>query len=113
MDGITILAEKNVYNYLLPEWILLVLLILFAVFVMLAVILATKEKSLKIVTALAILAGILMIIALVCVLIPNKNSIKYKEYKVLIDDDVSFQEVYNKYEIIDKDGEIYTIREKQ
>ena len=35
----------------------------------------------------------------------------YEVYKVTVDENVSFQEFYNTYEIIDKDGLIYTIKE--
>lgn len=36
----------------------------------------------------------------------------YVKYKVLIDQDVSWSEVYENYEIIDQEGQIYTIKEK-
>lgn len=36
----------------------------------------------------------------------------YVEYKVLIDDTASWSDIYNKYEIIDQEGKIYTIKEK-
>jgi hypothetical protein len=34
------------------------------------------------------------------------------QYKVIIDDSVSMNEFLEKYEIIDQDGKIYTVREK-
>lgn len=37
---------------------------------------------------------------------------KYIKYKVTISEDVSMTEFYEQYEIIDVDGKIYTIREK-
>lgn len=37
---------------------------------------------------------------------------KYIQYKVTISEEVSMTEFYEKYEIIDVDGAIYTIREK-
>jgi hypothetical protein len=33
-------------------------------------------------------------------------------YKVIIDESVSFQELQERYEIIDQEGQIYTIKEK-
>ena len=36
----------------------------------------------------------------------------YIEYKVLIDQNISWSEVYENYEIIDQEGQIYTIKEK-
>ena len=35
------------------------------------------------------------------------------QYKVVIDDSVSMNEFTEKYEIIDQDGKIYTVREKE
>ena len=35
------------------------------------------------------------------------------EYKVTISDSVSFNELYGKYEIVEQEGEIYTIRERR
>ena len=40
------------------------------------------------------------------------NAETYEEYKVLIDDTASWNDIYNKYEIIDQEGKIYTIKEK-
>lgn len=34
------------------------------------------------------------------------------EYKVTISDTVSFKDIYGKYDIIEQEGQIYTIREK-
>ena len=50
-----------------------------------------------------IIAGFLIIIA--------STGKPYDEYKILINDEASFNEIYNKYEILEKDGEIYTVRE--
>lgn len=39
--------------------------------------------------------------------------VKFIKYKVTISDEVSMTEFYEKYEIIDVDGAIYTIRDKE
>lgn len=42
------------------------------------------------------------------------DPIEYEtQYKVTIDDSVSMNEFIEKYEIIDQDGKIYTVREKE
>lgn len=45
----------------------------------------------------------------------QKPIIKNEEvvYKVIISDEVSFNEFYEKYEILQKEGEIYTITERK
>ena len=42
----------------------------------------------------------------------NKTTPAYTEYKVTIDDSVSFTEFTEKYEIIDQEGKIYTVKER-
>ena len=37
----------------------------------------------------------------------------HTEYKVTIDDSVSMNEFLNKYEILDQEGKIYTVKEKE
>lgn len=39
--------------------------------------------------------------------------VKFIKYKVVISEEVSMMEFYEKYEIIDVDGAIYTIRDKE
>lgn len=36
----------------------------------------------------------------------------YLEYKVTIDDDASISDFIDRYEVLDKNGEIYTVKEK-
>ena len=43
----------------------------------------------------------------------NEDSIKYIQYKVTIDETVSMVEFMDKYEIIDQEGKIYTVRERE
>lgn len=38
---------------------------------------------------------------------------EYTYYQVTISDEVTFNEVYEKYEVIKQEGEIFTIREKE
>ena len=43
----------------------------------------------------------------------NEDSIKYIQYKVTIDETVSMVKFMDKYEIIDQEGKIYTVRERE
>ena len=50
-----------------------------------------------------------------CVLINTTdclNEFSHIEYKVTIDDSVSMNEFLDKYEILDQEGKIYTVKEK-
>ena len=43
----------------------------------------------------------------------DKKPVKYEnEYKILIPENVSIEEIQEKYEILEKEGKIYTVREK-
>ena len=57
---------------------------------------------------LGIMLGIFMYAIIFEAILPDK----YIQYKVTISEDVSMTEFYNRYEIIDVDGKIYTIKEK-
>ena len=37
----------------------------------------------------------------------------YIEYKILISEEVSFKEVYNKYEILETEGDIFVVKERE
>ena len=57
---------------------------------------------------LGIFLGIFMYAIIFETILPEK----YVKYKVTVTEDVSMTEFYKQYEIIDVDGKIYTIREK-
>ena len=59
-----------------------------------------------------VLATLLIISSIIFTeLYPKKTTGRYK-YEVTIDNDVSIQEVYDKYNVIDKDGKKWVIEEK-
>lgn len=41
------------------------------------------------------------------------DTIDYIEYKVIVDDSVSMNEFLDKYEILDQEGKIYTVKERE
>lgn len=43
----------------------------------------------------------------------SKTDISYIKYKVTIDDSVSMNEFLDKYEILDQEGKIYTVKERE
>ena len=43
----------------------------------------------------------------------NKNSIHHMEYKVIINDSVKMNNFVEYYEILDQEGKIYTVRERE
>ena len=56
--------------------------------------------------------GIIMIISGICSISIQTQVGEYTQYKVTISDEVNFTEFNDKYEIIEQDGKIYTIKER-
>lgn len=42
----------------------------------------------------------------------DKNSVQYYQYQVVVSDEVKFSEFMGKYEILEQNGNIYTIQER-
>ena len=51
-------------------------------------------------------------VALASLPITSKNPEKETRYEVIVSDEVNFNEFNEKYEILDQDGKIYTVRER-
>jgi flagellar motor component MotA len=110
MNGVEILSSKTMYNTILPEWCLIVGLILAITCLVFTMILFGDRYNIA-----GTLCAILMIIGMIMAClgaISNKIDINHIEYKVTIDDSVSMNEFLDKYEILDQEGKIYTVREK-
>ena len=58
--------------------------------------------------------GIVLIGGFVCLLcsVINTDEIIDTEYKVTISDDVSMTEFYEKYEVVEQSGKIFTVKER-
>ena len=115
MEGIKILSTEDIvskteFNLNIA---LIACIIIFAVFIILGIFVSIKEHNwlnLMIIGFIGLFASIL--VAIGCG-ITFAKPIKYTtQYKVIISNEVSFVDFYEKYEIIEQDGEIYTIREK-
>ena len=50
---------------------------------------------------------------IICVIFTVKKTYNITNYKVTFSDEISFNEVVEKYDIIDQEGLIYTITEKE
>lgn len=111
MNGVEILSSETIYNTILPEWCVPLGFLLGGVCLVIMLELFTSDHN---------WAGLLFLISMiVCIvigalgLIDNKNSINHIEYKVTIDDSVSMNEFLDKYEILDQEGKIYTVKERE
>ena len=111
MTGVEILSSEAVYNTILPEYFLVIGLGLGFMFV---------------IAMAACFANDRIILGLICIVLAlgsgvigslggtlSKTDINHIEYKVTIDDSVSMNEFLDKYEILDQEGKIYTVKERE
>lgn len=110
MEGVTILSETitrdiNISGYILIFAGIIILIVGILCFV------ASIQEGLK---AYAVLSAIIILFGFVLgtIGIINLSEKPYTVYKIIVDDDVSFKEFNEKYEIIKQDGLIYEVKEK-
>ena len=116
MNGVEILSSETIYNAFLPPWCFIVGVACLAVGGLIGAILCSSYGKPKkaIVGLICIAIGVVCFVTLeILTLSDNKNSPNHIEYKVTIDDSVSMNEFLDKYEILDQDGKIYTVRERE
>lgn len=122
MNGVTILNEKVVH--VLPSYLVWFALAVFVIGIISAYILDKINLSdiiEAILVAICYACSLTLIILMLYVFglkfIPNympKYKISnYVKYQVTIDDNVKLNEFMNKYQIIEQEGELYTIRENK
>lgn len=107
-----ILATIPVYTY---PWFYNLLIALAVIFVIVGLSLAFSSIELQ--TCIPLVIGLVLIaIGIPGFLLTNKaidnaSVFDYNKYKVTIDDSVSAKELLNEYEILSREGEIFTIKE--
>lgn len=111
MNGVEILSSETIYNTILPEWYFVVGMALGLISFLIGLSLVDDQYY---------VAGIIVtVFAAVCFVsaifgvITDDNNPHYIEYKVTIDDSVSMNEFLDKYEILDQEGKIYTVKERE
>ena len=111
MNGVEILSSETIYNTILPEyWMGIGLGCGFVFILAMALCFANDRIILSFIcAALAFGAGVTGGLGG----IENKADINHIEYKVTVDDSVSMNEFLDKYKILDQEGKIYTVKEKE
>jgi hypothetical protein len=111
MNGVEILSSETIYNTILPEWCIGVGLGCGFIFVMLMIISIVNERGIGVILSIIAIIASIVVAGLGDGI--NTNSVHHIEYKVTIDDSVSMNEFLDKYEILDQEGKIYTVRERE
>ena len=111
MNGVTILNEKVVYAHS-PCLAWLIIIVFIVGFISCYIL-----EEIHITTAIEILLTVVLYSSVIAIFflvlaffIPSSD---YVKYQVTIDDNVKLNEFMNKYQIIEQEGKLYTIRENK
>lgn len=111
MNGVEILSSETIYNGILPEWCFIVGIVLGMVSIIVTIQCCVNFHDIagSIFGVLAVICTIISVLSA----IPSETNVDHIEYKVTIDDSVSMNEFLDKYEILDQEGKIYTVKERK
>ena len=111
MNGVEILSSETIYNTILPEWCGFIVLMGIVAFCICASVFGSTRKIGSTITSCVLV--VISVIVMVLSLSSSKTDVNRIEYKVTIDDFVSMNEFLDKYEILDQEGKIYTVKERE
>jgi hypothetical protein len=111
MNGVEILNEYTVasqwsFNY----WAAIITFVILSIVVILVAIYDKTASDLWLLTL--VVAAAVMLGSVVGAIIPLECH-QEARYKVTVDDSVSMNEFLDKYEILDQEGKIYTVKERE
>ena len=109
IEGIEILDKTRLYDFSTASWVSLIIFVILGVMFLILYSVLYNNKYDLLFLSLGVLLLICAFIVPILFIKPINN--KY-EYKVIIEDSVSINDLYDKYKIIEKDGKIYTIQDK-
>lgn len=113
LSGIEILSQEVVSSATsIPAFILIMFLCLLAIVLSVCLTVVAYREWWHGSAFLGIFLTIAMVILTCFGINKQVNPETHNEYKVLISDEVSWNEFNEKYEVIDQEGKIYTIKEK-
>ncbi len=114
MNGITILYQEPIYKIICVNENILNLLAYIFVIMIAGAIISTICFELKGLIYCAILScATILVMGILDSYSTTTEELDHYEYKVTIDDSVPMKEFLSKYEIINQEGEIFTIVERE
>ena len=111
MNGVEILSSKTIYNPIFPEyWLGIGIGCALLLIVAMGFCFANERIILGYICVILSFSFVFVgCLGVTCI----KTNIDHIEYKVIVDDSVSMNEFLNKYEILDREGKIYTVKERE
>lgn len=117
MEGVRILAQSPVYDTVYswgwswPGFTLGIFAVVILIFIIFLMYNSNDIEGLFFLIPVGVVLGIALVY---CFSIGNSEEVySHEEYKVIIDDSVSLNDFYEKYEVISREGEIYTVIERE
>lgn len=112
MNGVEVL--NTIYEYgsmMSPMWLIFFTTV--AIIIAILGIITVSYDNVQIILKILEIFAIVGIIVCGIGLVIKNDEIVDTKYQVIISDDVNFGEFMKKYEILNQEGEIYTVREKE
>ena len=118
MNGVEILSQETIYETAFPWWLILI----FAGIGLIVGIIITIIRYIDynffdpadlVIISLGVILGAWVGSLGALIGEYETDTVDHIEYKVTIDDSVSMNEFLDKYEIIDQEGKIYAVKEKE
>ena len=110
MNGVEILSSETIYNTILPKCWLGIGLGCGFIFAFAMALCFANDRIVLGLVCIALMFGSAIVGSLGGT--PSATDVNHIEYKVTIDDSVSMNEFLDKYEILDQEGKIYTVKER-
>ena len=110
MEGVTILSETVTQDMTISGYITICAGIIILIVGILCLVLSIQERLEACVFGSVIMILFSFVMGMIGII--NLSEKPYTIYKVTVDDDISFKEFNEKYEIIKQDGLIYEVKEK-
>lgn len=118
MEGVEVLNQVEILAHPEWTWIKIALIVCFIAFIigiagcLISIIMTCEDKISLFFMGFTVISFFLIAVFIALAEKPTVPTGKY-EYQVTIDDSVSMNKFYEKYEIVEVNGKIYTIREKE
>jgi RsiW-degrading membrane proteinase PrsW (M82 family) len=117
MNGVEILNSEIIYETTSCPWLIALFagigfLVSLTCCIFYWIDVCFDAKDIAIVLVCTLVGAIIGVVAFLNIT-HETDTVDYIEYKVTIDDSVSMNEFLDKYEILDQEGKIYTVKERE
>ena len=114
MPGVEILNTTIHYKEVLPTWVIIVIIAIIVIPAVASLIGEIKDNDLlSTIGRISLIFGLCVALLMGTKIRQTTNQIDYIEHEVLVDDSVSMNEFLYKYEILDQEDKIYTVKERE